>query len=141
MFYLDTSAAVAAHTPEAATGRIQTWLRRTRADELRASRWVLTEFASALSLKLRTGALTADQRALVLANWTQFITTEIRLIEVTPDAFDAATIFAARHDLGLRAGDALHLAVAVSSGCTVVTLDERMAKAAPELGVSVAEIG
>ena len=59
---------------------------------------------------------------------------------MTADAFDLAASYAARHDLALRAGDALHLAVASAHGLTLVTLDERMAKAAPELGVPVAEI-
>lgn len=141
MFYLDTSAAVAAHTPEAATKRIQLWLGGCAAGELAASRWVLTEFSSALSLKLRTGALTAGQRPEVQANWAQFVANELRLLNVPDDAFDAAALIAARHELGLRAGDALHLAVAASHGCTLLTLDERMAKAGPELGVPVAQIG
>jgi predicted nucleic acid-binding protein len=38
--------------------------------------------------------------------------------------------------LGLRAGDALHLAIASQHGATVYTLDQRIAEAGPALGVS-----
>lgn len=139
-FYLDTSAAVAAHTPEAATGRIQTWLGRAGPGALAVSRWVVAEFASALALKVRTGALTAEQCARVFADWKRFLTAEASLLEVDAAAFDRAGEMAGRHDLALRAGDALHLAVAAKHGCTLVTLDERMAKAARQLGVPVARI-
>jgi predicted nucleic acid-binding protein len=140
IYYLDTSAAVAAHTREVATERVQAWLGDAAPGALRVSRWVLTEFSSALSLKVRTGALTLEQRARVLANWTHFVNDEITVMDVTPDAFDLAASYAGRHDLGLRAGDALHLAVASTQGLALVTLDERMAMAAPELGVPVAGI-
>ncbi|MEA2999271.1 MAG: hypothetical protein QOK17_1104 [Sphingomonadales bacterium] len=55
-------------------------------------------------------------------------------------AFDGATASAARHALGLRAGDTLHLALAPAHGCKLVTLDQRLAKAAVELSVPVAEM-
>ena len=40
-----------------------------------------------------------------------------------------------QHMLGLRAGDALHLATASEHGATVHTLDRRLAEAGPVLGV------
>ena len=43
--------------------------------------------------------------------------------------------FVDQHALGLRAGDALHLAVASVKGETLHTLDERLAEAGPVLGV------
>ncbi len=43
--------------------------------------------------------------------------------------------------LGLRAGDALHLAVAAEHGATLWTLDVRMAEAGPVLGVVTGVVG
>lgn len=47
----------------------------------------------------------------------------------------AAAKFADQHRLGLRAGDALHLAIASEHGATVHTLDQRLAEVGPALGV------
>jgi len=57
------------------------------------------------------------------------------VLPVTGSQFRAAARFADQHALGLRAGDALHLAVASEHGATVHTLDQRLADAGPVLGV------
>jgi len=49
--------------------------------------------------------------------------------------FRAAAKFVDQHTIGLRAGDALHLATASEHGATVHTLDQRLAEAGPVLGV------
>jgi uncharacterized protein len=49
--------------------------------------------------------------------------------------FHSGARLADRHSLGLRAGDALHLAVASDYGATLCTLDERLAKAGPPVGI------
>lgn len=92
--------------------------------------------ASALSLKVRTGTLTVEQRddaADVWRRWNE----SFALLPVERQRFHDAARFAARHELALRAGDALHLAVAAARGCTLVTLDERLAKAGREFGTPV----
>jgi uncharacterized protein len=48
--------------------------------------------------------------------------------------FRAAAKFVDQHTLGLRAGDALHLATASEHGASVHTLDPRLAQAGPLLG-------
>jgi predicted nucleic acid-binding protein len=139
LLYLDTSALVPAFVREATTEPIQAYLEQAGAEQLSSSAWVLTEFASALSLKKRTGAVTANVYSEALGQWRAFAA-GLRLLEVSEAAFREAARFCDRSDLGLRAGDALHLAVAAAHGCTLVTLDRRMAEAAAELGVPVAAI-
>ncbi len=63
MLYLDTSVIVSALTNEADTATFADWLSRQETSELTISDWTATEFASALSMKMRTGALGADHRA------------------------------------------------------------------------------
>jgi uncharacterized protein len=138
--YLDTSVIVALLATEPASERLQSWLSAREAEGLATSRWTETEVASALSLKVRTGEFTLAQRAEAAAGWRTW-REGLLLLNVEAAAFEAAAAFASRPDLGLRAGDALHLAVAAATGCMLVTLDDRMAKAAPEVGVPVAEVG
>jgi predicted nucleic acid-binding protein len=59
MVYLDTSVIVAALLNEAATSRIQDWLAAQEAGSTAISDWVVTEFSSALAVKLRTGQIEA----------------------------------------------------------------------------------
>lgn len=138
--YLDTSAVVALLVTEPGSLRLQTWLQAREDAIIAISPWVDTEVASALSLKVRTGALSLAQRADAAAQWRSW-SESLVLLPVDKASFEAAALNAAQHQLSLRAGDALHLAIAAAHGCTLVTLDDRMAKAAPEVGVLVAEIG
>jgi predicted nucleic acid-binding protein len=138
--YIDTSAIVAGLTLEPHTPKTLAWLRAQPPGTVFISDWTHTEVASALSLKLRMGELTLELRAAAQAGWQQVHVASFPTLAVTPDHFEAAARFADRHELGLRAGDALHLAIAASCGHTIVTLDERMAAVAPQLGIPVATL-
>jgi len=139
MYYLDASCCVATVTPESGTARASLWLDAHREEPLAISLWVHVEVASALSMKVRIGSLNEEERAAALTGWLS-LRQSFRILGIPAGNFAAAAQMVERSELGLRAGDALHLAVAAAHGCTLVTLDERMAKAAPELGVPVAAI-
>lgn len=141
MFYIDASATVAAVTEEVQSERMWAWLDRQPAGQMFVSDWTHTEVASALSIKLRTGQLTIDERATALATWQQWQTANLHTLAVTPEHFRKAALFATQHDLSVRAGDALHLAIAAATGFTLVTFDATMAKAAPLLGIPVEQLG
>jgi predicted nucleic acid-binding protein len=67
MLYLDTSPLVAALTNETETERMQRWLGQQAEDDLAISDWVVTEFSSALSIKLRAGHIEPAHRTDALA--------------------------------------------------------------------------
>lgn len=140
MFYLDASAAVAAITQEAHSERIWRWLIDKAEVPILCSGWTATEVSSALSIKVRTGAFTMEDRVTAWNSWRRFRDASLADILVIPDHFETAARLCDRPDLGLRAGDALHIAVAQSGGLTLVTFDKAMADAALELGVAVETI-
>jgi predicted nucleic acid-binding protein len=136
MFYVDTSVLVLALTPEAATGRVLAWLGLHPAGGLLTSDWVVTEFSAALSIKLRTGAIDAGYRARTLAQFQRISMTKFATISITPATFRTAARFADQYASGLRAGDALHLALAADQAATIATLDTRLVVAAKALGIA-----
>jgi len=135
MLYLDTSLVVAALMNEARTDQIQTWMGEQNPADLAISDWVTTELSSALSIKLRTGHIEPRHRAEALAAFNRLAFDTFAIFPISGAQFRTAARFADRQELGLRAGDALHLAIAAENGATLCTLDHRFADAGMALGV------
>ena len=79
--------------------------------------------------------MSEEKRADALAAFARLTADFLVVLPVSTLHFAVAARFADRYELGLRAGDALHLAVAAESGATIYTLDQRLAAAGPALGV------
>lgn len=133
--YLDTSLLVAALTHEAQTARVQAWLDAQAADGMAISDWVSAEFSAALSIKRRLGQIGANHRADALAAFARLAGESFVTLPITGQHFRAAARLADQHEPGLRAGDALHLAVCADHGATLCTLDRRLGEAGPVLGI------
>jgi len=136
VLYLDTSVLVAALTREPGSATVQQWLADQPPEDLFISDWVTTEFSSALSIKLREQQLGSQDRANALAMLTTLNEESLSVLHVASNEFHTAARFADQADIGLRAGDALHLAVASAHGATLCTLDRRLHEAAPAVAVS-----
>lgn len=122
-YYLDTSALVAAIVREPYTPSIRQWLSENAGSGAFVSDWCHTEMASALSLKVRTGEIDLNQRALAQAAWQKLHTASLPTLAVLPEHFEVAGGFAGQPHLSLRAADALHLAIAEGGGHVLVTFD------------------
>ena len=137
MTYVDTSAAVPLFVPEPASERVEAWF--AACDEpLVSSDWMVTEFGSALAIKTRTGALSTRDANAVWRSFEDFCRSGLRLAAVSRLAFLEAAALARHPAHGLRAGDALHLAVAREIGArSIATLDDLMAANAKRIKIKV----
>jgi uncharacterized protein len=133
--YLDTAVIVAALTVEPGTARAQAWIAAQPSGDVLISDWVIAEFSSALSIKLRTGQIDTELRTSASAAFSRFCSNKFVVLPVTSGHFRTAAIFADRHALGLRAGDALHLAIASEQGATLCSFDRRLIEAGPALAI------
>ncbi len=133
MIYVDTSVIVALLTMEPSTQAVSKWFSGLEQAPL-SSDWLLTEFASAIAIKVRTGRLTESNARAVHREFGLLSSSGLRLVPVSRAAFKVAADMAQVHTHGFRSGDSLHLAVAQEAGAnTIATLDGTMAKNARRL--------
>lgn len=137
--YLDTSVIVSAFTNEVATATARAFLRRSNAEPYLISWWVEAEVSAAAYAKVGRNVLSPAQGRRLVRAINAFIAESVTCIPVEHGHFVAASDFACRSN-GLRAGDALHLAIAASQDAAIATLDIGMARAAEGLGLRVSLI-
>ena len=128
MLYVDTSVLVALCTNEAKTADVVKWYAACT-DELASAAWCVTEFASALGIKQRTGQLTEPQAQAAWVKFERMCANDLQLLPVEAMTFHKAAMLTMDVTAGLRAGDALHLACAMEAKASgMVTLDAVLAK-------------
>lgn len=134
--YLDTSLLVSALTNETSTTISLDWIAANQAQGFTTSRWSLTEFSSALAMKVRSGFLSEQHRKTTLRSFNQLLDS-FDLVPVQTADFDAAARIADHPNIALRSGDALHLAVAIRLDLPLRTLDRRFVSGALATGHDV----
>ncbi len=133
MLYVDTSVLVALCTHEAKTAQAHKWY-AVCTDDIASAAWCVTEFASALGIKQRTGQLTPGQANTAWAQFERICANDLQLLPVEPSHFHHAATLCKDVSAALRAGDALHLACAIAARATgLITLDSVMVKNAKRL--------
>lgn len=137
MNYVDSSVIVAMLTVEPKTQDVIAWYAGLR-DTPISGDWLLTEFSSAISIKLRTGQLSGAHATLIHKEFEILINGGLRLVPISRSAFRQAAEMVRHHEHGLRAGDSLHLAVALELGArSMVTLDTTLAANAKDKGLEL----
>lgn len=134
--YFDTSVLVALLTHEARSAEVRSLI-SDRSEPFATSNWVLAEFSAALSMKLRGRSITEDERTTSEREFRKLLRESLIKIIVRNRHFLEAAALAGRSSSGLRAGDALHLAIAADHGAIVCTLDKAMARAGKDLDLPV----
>jgi hypothetical protein len=140
MVYVDTSVLVALYTREPKSADVSRWYAAC-ADELVSAAWCVSEFASALAIKQRTGQIAEADAQTAWRQFERMCAGDLYLLPVEPATCHSAAILSLDVASGLRAGDALHLAAALAAKARgVATLDEVMAKNAKRLRLKLAAI-
>jgi uncharacterized protein len=136
-FYLDTNVLLAACLAERESLRVRRWLGRA-AGALATSDWTLAEFVSALGIKVRRAELNAAQADSAHAVLTTAFLPGLEICTTDADVMRAVPMLLKEYELGLRAGDALHLALCLRLKRTALaTADRVLARAARHFGVTV----
>jgi len=140
MVYVDTSALVPLFIREPGTDAVIDWL-ESSGERLAISEWTLVEFAAAAAIKLRTGQVTAKLAKQAAARMRKFTEKHCTIAFPGREHFRRAAELAGDDALQLRAGDALHLAIAESLKTrAILCLDHAMIESAGLLGMAVAKI-
>jgi predicted nucleic acid-binding protein len=137
VIYLDTSVLGSLFFREPTAPAVLARLETVDQGGLCVSAWSLSEMASVGAIKERTGSIGAAARAAGLAAFDRFVSDALKLAEVEPGDFRTAAVLLDTPALALRAGDALHLAVARRLRASLATLDARQAAAANHYGIPV----
>lgn len=124
--------------PESTSDSVTAFVGRLPIGELAVSHWTLVEFASLIARKARTGEL--DPKAAARADARVEATVKRSFAVLLPSLSDfvLAKRYLAKFETGLRAPDALHLAIASDRDATAFyTLDNRLIAAGKILGLPV----
>lgn len=137
MIYVDTSAAIPLFVAEPASDEVDAWFESCD-ETLVSSDWILTEFASALSIKERRGEIQQKQAQTAWKDFESFCRSGLRLVPVSRQGFLHAARLARNARSGLRSGDSLHLSMALGLGAAgIATADANLAKNAKSMGLAV----
>jgi uncharacterized protein len=137
--YFDTSILIPLLLPEETSDRIELFFQNLPANaDLIISQWARVEFVSVLSRLVRMGELERRVALLCSNRFCELLAESFQIALPSPSDFDLCWKFMERFDNSLRAGDALHLAIASNLAVeTIFSLDKGMIKNGRHLGLSV----
>lgn len=126
--YLDTSVVLSLHLNDFKSAAVGKRIRASR-EEIAVSAWTATEAFSAVGILVRRRIIGDDFGREVLSSLEAFFESA-QLLSINGPAFDLAKRWLGDFSLGLRAGDALHAAIASVNGAELVTTDKMLSRAA-----------
>jgi predicted nucleic acid-binding protein len=136
MYYFDTSFLAPLILQEPTSIKVERFMTRLPAGELVISHWTRVEFSSLLAREVRMGSLDRQAARDADAQFETVVRESFVVLLPNADDFSLAKAYLGNYETGLRAGDALHLAVARNHGAkTIYSLDKTLLKAGKLLGV------
>jgi predicted nucleic acid-binding protein len=138
MLYFDTSFLVPLILPEATSDKIGAFVGALPVDQLTVSHWTRVEFSSMIAREVRMGGLDALAGARADVRFDVMVEESFTVLLPNADDFGLARQYIGRFETGLRAGDALHLAIARNHRASMIySLDRTLLKAGELLDLPV----
>ncbi len=138
MVYLDTSFVAPLVIAEDSSDAVEAFVLNVKPGELATSMWTQVELSSLVSRKVRMGELSDSKAELVRREFDRVLGESFEMLAPTAADFAAAAKYLEIPKTGLRAGDALHLAVAANHRAKrILTLDQRFLEAGKLLKLPV----
>jgi len=136
LIYLDTSFIAPFYISEATSEAVEAILLHLPPPELAISDWTVVEFASLLSRRGRMGELSATLMQAAMQSFREDADQSFNVFTVTIGDFQLASELILQWETGLRAGDALHLAIARNThAAQILSLDRGLIHAAQQFGI------
>lgn len=122
--YLDTSFITPLLLTEATSTDVEAYVSKLPPGNLFISHWTMLELASVVAREVRMKRLAEANARAVLAEFDSLVSDSLNVLMPTVADFGLAREYIERFATGLRAGDALHLAIAANHGAKkILTLD------------------
>lgn len=138
MVYLDTSFIAPLVIAENSSDAVEAFVLKVRPGELTTSMWTQVELSSMVSRKVRMGDLSDSQAEVVRREFDRVLVESFEILAPTAADFAAAAKYLEIPKTGLRAGDALHLAIAANHRAKrILTLDQGFLEAGKLLKLPV----
>lgn len=134
MSYLDTSALLSLFIADAHTARMRRWL-DADPPEVAISAFAMAEFGAVLGNRVRNREMAAQQARDMLDGFDRWLVAEAVVVAIEDSDHSFAAAIVRDTTLGLRAPDALHIAITRRLGTALLTFDTRQAEAARRLGI------
>ena len=142
MIYVDTSFLAPLYIEEATSVQVETYLRSQTPRQVSISEWTQVEFASLVSRRVRMGELESEQVTRIFRDFEADCTTTYTVLKVSSLDFQLATSLLRQDQTTLRAGAALHLAIAQNRQVQkLLTLDKALTNTAKAFGLAVSDGG
>lgn len=138
MVYLDTSFVAPLVIAENSSDAVEAFVLKVKPGELTTSMWTQVELSSLVSRKVRMGELSDSQADVVRREFDRVLVESFEILAPTAADFAAAAKYMEIPKTGLRAGDALHLAIAANHHAKrILTLDQGFVEAGKLLKLPV----
>ena len=138
MLYFDTSFLAPLILPEATSDQIAAFVDRLPAEEFTVSHWTRVEFSSLIAREVRMGGLDIEAGRRADARFDAMVDESFSVLLPTAEDFALAKRYLGQFETGLRAADALHLAVANNHRAVAIySLDKTLLNAGKILDLPV----